>query len=358
MAYIWSRTESPSGPRVSVTFEDGSISSVGNEHANIVEITQKLAANAPEAEVKELLQPVNAIAGRLQRLSERVTTDGKNLFFDGDALHDSLAEYILQLIRTESKSDEKISWKPFVNFLEKLALNPSEVSRKSLYTFIAKRGLTVTPDGDFLAYKGIREDFTSVRSGPGIVNDVPMNGNLPNKPGSILEMARTEVNADVQNGCAVGLHVGTFEYARDWARGKVVAVAVNPRDVVAVPFDGDFHKVRVARYEVLMEIPRTATVEATIGRHSTPVYNAPAKKAEAPKKVDEKIVEKLRKAIKRAGTVKIRYTSKNGVTKSYIAKPTELETDILRLVLPNGQEGRNIRSFTLTSIVSVKKYKA
>lgn len=349
MAYTWSRTNGTNGPSISIIFDNGDLISVGKEHAALAEITQKLAADASEEDIRAIVQPVKAITVRLQRLSERVTTDGENIFFDGDALHDTLAEYILSLIRAEAAGEEAPSWKPFVNFLEKLSQNPSAESRNSLYTFIKERGLTIRPDGDFIAYKGLNADFGSVRSGPGIVDNVAHNGHLPNKPGSVLEMARSKVNADVRTGCAIGLHVGTAEYARGWARGKVVAVAVNPRDVVAVPFDGSFHKIRVARYEVLTELPQNATPVATVGNKSVPVYKAP----EAPK-VNDEFVKKLEKAIKKGRKLEVVYVSLSQRTeKTYVIKPLSIEGKLLRLELPEADNGA--RSFRIDRINSIKK---
>jgi hypothetical protein len=354
MAITWSRTNGPSGPSISIVFEDGDIVTVGKEHVSLAEITQKLAADAPEAELRELLQPAKAIAVRLQRLSERVTTDGENIFFDGDALHDTLADYILSLIKLENEQAEAPSWKPFVSFLEKLSQNPTASSRDSLYTFIAKHGLTVRPDGDFIAYKGLQADFGSVRSGPGIVDNVKVNGHLANKPGSVLEMARSSVEANVQIGCAVGLHVGTARYARSWSRGKVVAVAVNPRDVVAVPFDGEFEKVRVARYEVLTELPSEEKVQATVGNKSVPVYSAPTPAAPVTPELDEEFLRKLKRAIKKGRVLEVTYLSSSSrVEKTYAVKPLSIEGNLLKLELPKDDNGA--RTFRIDRIKSIKK---
>ena len=56
------------------------------------------------------------------------------------------------------------------------------------------------------------------------------------------------------------VHVGSLEYVRDFACGygtengdRIVIVKCNPKDVVSVPHDCNFQKVRTARYEVLGE---------------------------------------------------------------------------------------------------------
>jgi len=355
-SYIWSRTNGSNGPSLSVIFDDGETKNLGSSDINFGVLTKRLAEEAPADEIRSLFQPVKSIATRLQRLSDRVTTDGNNLYFDGDALHDALADYILGLVRLENEDADAPSWKPFVNFLEKLAQNPNEESRKSLYTFIQKHGLTIRPDGDFIAYKGIQNNLNSVRSGPGIVDNKPMNGHLPNKPGSILEMARSSVNSSTGVHCGVGLHVGTYEYAKGWGP-TVTANAINPRDVVAVPDDGAFHKIRVARYEVLLVVKKEEEVVATVGKKSAPVYTPPTTVKPAPvpaePKLNEEFVQKLKKAIKKERKLKVTYVSGSGVEKTYVIKPTAVEGKLVRLELPD--EGNGHRSFRIDRIKSVKK---
>jgi len=81
------------------------------------------------------------------------------------------------------------------------------------------------------------------------------NAHLNNRPGNVVEIPRSYVETSREYGCAQGLHVGSFEYAKDFADGALVSVSVNPRDVVSVPSDQDYQKCRVSRYEVLSDVP-------------------------------------------------------------------------------------------------------
>ena len=352
MSLIWSRTDGASGPSISIIFDTGELATVGKEHPCLAQITKMLADNAADDEIKALINPVKAITLRLQRLSDRVTTDGSTLFFDGDVLDDSLADYIISLIHLEAEQAEAPSWKPFVNFLEKLAQNPQKESSASLYTFIQNHGLTIRADGDFIAYKGLLEDYTSVHSGPGIVNNVPTRGHLLNKPGSIVELKRSDISSDTSNGCAVGLHAGTASYASSFGK-VVVAVAINPRDVVSVPKDSSFQKIRVCRYEVLTELLSLTKAVATVGRDSSPVYT-PDVTPPVPS-VNEEFVNKLAKAITKGRNLLVEYVSRNGrpATKLYLVKPVSVTGDLVKLVLPN--ENNAIRTFRIDRIKSIKK---
>jgi hypothetical protein len=53
------------------------------------------------------------------------------------------------------------------------------------------------------------------------------------------------------------LHVCADEYLKGYANGtdaRTLVVEVNPADVVAVPYDYNFAKMRVCEYKVLSEI--------------------------------------------------------------------------------------------------------
>lgn len=343
MSTIWSRIDGPNGPSLSVIFSDGEVVPISKEHASFKEISKKLVDEAPEAEIRALINPVKAIAARFERLSERVTTDGTNLFMDGDVMHDSLSEHILKLRRLEAEGNAEISWKPFVNFLEKLAQNPSKESRESLFDFITHWGLTIRNDGDVIAYKGIKDDFGSVQRGPGIVNNVRIkHGSLDNTPGNLVEIERSYVEANRDLACAQGLHVTTIDYAAGWGP-RVVAVAFNPRDMVSVP-RREVSKARVCRYEVLVEV-KSPPRERTGSVHSTlaPVWNPE-------NEIDKKLLKKLKKAHKAGNFVEIQYKGK-----TYTAKPRTFEDAIVRVAL---NDGKSYRSFYLNKIQKVSKVQA
>ena len=72
-----------------------------------------------------------------------------------------------------------------------------------------------------------------------------------NNVGDVVSMPREEVQDDPQTGCSTGLHVGTYEYASQFADGVLVRVAVAPEDVVSIPLDCEWQKLRACKYVVL-----------------------------------------------------------------------------------------------------------
>lgn len=188
------------------------------------------------------------VARQLRPLSERVMVSDGNVLFDGEILDNSLTQTILRFLHRGE------DFQPLVAFFEKVMTNVSEYVREQLYAWIADRHLTITRDGNIVAYKGVRRGqeggFFSINQGYAIVDGREHNGAIPNDIGSTVEMPRSSVTDDPAVGCSYGLHCGTWEYASTFGRDAVLTVEVNPRDVVSVPTDCSAQKIRVCRYKV------------------------------------------------------------------------------------------------------------
>jgi hypothetical protein len=82
-------------------------------------------------------------------------------------------------------------------------------------------------------------------------------GVFDNHVGNVCEMTRSKVDDDRGRGCSNGLHAGALNYVAGYGSlesgDKIVIVKINPRDVVSVPSDCNFEKLRTCRYEVVGE---------------------------------------------------------------------------------------------------------
>ena len=155
--------------------------------------------------------------------------------YAGEEIHNIVVDRILNFIKNG------LPYEPLVKFLDKLMQNPSRRAVNELYKFLEHKKMPLTPDGDFLAYKSVRADFTDWYSGQ-------HNFSI----GQVREMARNQVcdNADV--GCSAGYHAGSEEYAKSFnGGGNLVIVKINPADVVSVPTDCECQKLRASRLEVV-----------------------------------------------------------------------------------------------------------
>lgn len=158
-------------------------------------------------------------------------------------LSDTIERY-----RREGRDPENL-----VRFMRRLAKNPSKRSRDQLFQWTQAKDMTVDPDGYLIGYKSVTADMLSHTSGTALVNGVETTGRIPNLIGTVISMPRSEVQDDPTIGCSTGLHVGSWNYARSFGgHGSVILeVRVDPSDVVSVPTDCGFQKLRCSEYEVI-----------------------------------------------------------------------------------------------------------
>lgn len=136
-------------------------------------------------------------------------------------------------------AEENLPFSDLKAFFKNLIENPSRTSMQSLWRFLEKNHFPITPDGCFIAYKGVSGDFKDLHT-----------GTFDNSVGRVVKVRRNEVDEDIRQQCSRGLHVASYNYAhRLYGGGYVIEVKVNPRDVVAVPIGETDEKMRVCQYK-------------------------------------------------------------------------------------------------------------
>jgi hypothetical protein len=226
-------------------YVDGQLLVAGSDHPNFPTIV-KLARDGDES-VADLFDIGQQVASTFDAVSERVSYADGRLYFDGDPIEGLLVDHILRALEFGIQDVTGL-----VNFLENLSANPNPESVSMLYDWLQANGeFTIDTDGMLVGYKGVAADGKSIHSGKAIVNGEVVKGRIPNDPGSVIEMPRSEVQFDPSIGCHTGLHVGTYDYARSFGQGSLLEVRVNPRDVVSVPTDCSAQKLRACRYTVV-----------------------------------------------------------------------------------------------------------
>jgi hypothetical protein len=68
-------------------------------------------------------------------------------------------------------------------------------------------------------------------------------------------MPRNKVDDNKENGCSYGFHAGSVDYAKNFMDrdGHLMLVEINPADVVSIPTDCQFQKLRTCKYKVVGE---------------------------------------------------------------------------------------------------------
>lgn len=216
---------------------DGEVFTGSRDYANksgvLVALKQKNFRKAAE-----LLNKAKAIVRR--SLGAFVVENG-TILHNGVPVHNVVAERIVQL------SDAGLPFMPAVKFLENLLQNPSKRAVDELYEFLEHKGLPLTEDGHFLAYKSVRSDYKD-----------KFSGTIDNSVGKVVQVPRNSVDDNREHECSSGLHVGALAYSgpNGWYHqtgDKIVIVKVNPKDAVSVPRDHSAQKLRVCRYEVISD---------------------------------------------------------------------------------------------------------
>lgn len=177
-------------------------------------------------------------------------TDG-NLNWDGIKMPEMFTNTILDMVK------QGFPFEPMLNFLDNMSQNPSDHAIVELFDFMEHKNMPITYDGCFLAYKAVRNDYMDIYS-----------GSFDNSVGNVCSVPRNKVDSNRDHGCGHGLHVGAIDYAKSYGGididdldggdnndggNRLMICKVNPRDVVSVPTDSKFQKLRCCRYEVVAE---------------------------------------------------------------------------------------------------------
>lgn len=228
---------------------DGTPLQVPSTHPNYHEVLE-LVTSPSTLNIYDLYTTIEELVTPILRLKRISELDGAEVFLDnygnisctvdgkGIPVPQDVGKSIIELYESNGNIE------PLINFLRKLDLNPDKDVANQLWGFIQSCGLSLTPEGNFLAYKNVNNDFTSVA-----------DSNTENNPGTVLRMPRGSVEKNPNRTCAPGLHFAAWGYLQHYAWGrKTVLVSVSPRDVVSIPSDYNNQKGRACGYRIVREV--------------------------------------------------------------------------------------------------------
>lgn len=173
----------------------------------------------------------------------KFSVEGDQLLYDGRPVPPVLGDRVIAFIQEGAPVEHLLA------FYERLKLNPSFRSIEQLYKFLEHRNIPIGEDGCFYAYKAVNRDWWSYgvdrRTGRAELNKIGMSPTMP----------RSEVDDDPTHGCSYGFHVGSLEYAATFgsADRRLLICKVDPANVVSVPHDCAFQKLRCSSYTVIQE---------------------------------------------------------------------------------------------------------
>src|SRR5688572_19869279 len=213
----------------SLTFydKDGRAYQVRADHVNYRVIRDALIND--ERTVDELINladTVKSIQNHITSLTAgkylekgRVRVSPSGVYYNEELVDSSLTQRMVRIIQNHGDA------RPWVTFMEKLYTNPNHTTRFELYDWMASCSLPITVDGDFIAFKKVKEDYNDFYSGR-FANKIGMTVALP---------SRSDVDPVRTNTCSRGLHFcsGSYLQAYHGGNGRVMIVKINPADVVS-----------------------------------------------------------------------------------------------------------------------------
>lgn len=232
-------------------------------YAKVEQLLKELSINSQKFRDKlfSLISVKGGIVAALYSnkiLSDKFCLKNGALYFNDNLLEGTLASYVIKTFENKDTNTDR-DWRSIVRFVDNLYQNVDDNVRKELFKWmnsVLKKDsrLTITEDGCFIGYKGCllkNGQPYSIHSGTAYVDGVKHSGHIPNNVKTVISMPRSEVESDSNIHCSHGLHVGTYDYAKDFSRGVLLVCKVNPRDVVSVPSDCGGEKLRCCEYTVL-----------------------------------------------------------------------------------------------------------
>ena len=246
------------GPNLTVVI-GAKTHTISKTHLTYEKVIEAIKANEWD-KVKDLIEPKQMI---INYGKGNIAIQGETLTYKGRTLHNALSTRMISMIKEGFNID------PMANFLENLMTNPSYRAVTELYGFLEKCNLPITPDGYFLAYKKVRENYTDCHTGSVLnkpyallteneKNTLPMNVSGVTveltEEQTVLSMERNLVDDDRERTCSNGLHFCSRDYLNHFSGERIVIVKINPADVCAIPKDYNDSKGRTSKYVVIGEI--------------------------------------------------------------------------------------------------------
>ena len=243
---------------------------VSKNHIAYNKLVAAIKANDWET-VQDIIEPKKVVLNFGQG---NVSIQGDKIFWKGREMHNALTKRMVAMIQ------EDFPVEPLIAFMENLMENPSKRAVTELYGFLEKNTLPITPDGCFLAYKKVRQDYFDCHSGtvlnkPAVYMTDEDAATLKEAVGknnevtvevvdgvTVVSMERNLVDDDQNRTCSTGLHFCSRDYLDHFGGERIVVLKINPRDVVSIPNDYNDSKGRCARYEIVDEIDKDKADEA------------------------------------------------------------------------------------------------
>lgn len=195
--------------------------------------------NADEESLRKVLSTKYQVQNLLDQLIaegiEQVDTD---YYYLDNPIPMDLSQYLHSAI-------EQGSWSGIVNFIKRLFKNPSYRTRQDAFAFMERNKLPIQEDGRFLAFRVVTDNYLD-----------KYTRTMSNAVGQTVEIDWDMVDTNPDITCSRGLHACSKDYLQGfYSNGdRIIAVAIGPEDIGAIPSDYNGSKLRCRKFEVMEDI--------------------------------------------------------------------------------------------------------
>ena len=177
------------------------------------------------------------IEGTVEIKDDKVVAHTEDVTLTVELPKDNKFVKFVKLLKDKGVIDKRIE--EITPFIHKLIENKFIDAVEEVYDFCNAGDFEITKEGNLIAYKKVLKDLGSVHDG----------GATKHIIGEYTEVENFDTNRHAV--CSSGLHFCSREYLSSYSGDQVIAVEIDPRDIVSIPTDYSFQKGRCRRYKTL-----------------------------------------------------------------------------------------------------------
>ena len=175
---------------------------------------------------------------------ETVTSEIFDFHPDGSIYYNGkpAPEYASRVLADALSKSQDI--RPLCRFFKKVFDNPQDGMVSEIFDYFQNQGCKITPDGDILAIKIVRNDYLDHHS-----------GTVSYALDRTVSMERAHCDTNRGRDCSSGLHFCGPGYVHGFGGhdSRVMFVQINPADVTSIPNYAGFSKARCCSMRVVGE---------------------------------------------------------------------------------------------------------
>jgi len=186
-------------------------------------------------------EEVEAIVDNI--LNSKLLTKKNNAVYWEEVSQLSIPKELVESILEAEKNNDEVKIETYRNFWTLMSLNTDKECRDNLYWFLKLHGLVISKCGFFVAYRNV--DTTDEK---GVYTDHHSH-TFKIRIGEMVTLDRSKCDTNSANECSRGLHCASVKWLKNnYFGSQGLAVLVNPKDVVAVPHNSEYGKLRTCAY--------------------------------------------------------------------------------------------------------------